>query len=193
MSRDKIKTAALELFRRYSYVKTSVSDIASAAGIGKGTVYLSFKTKEEILFALLNDEFVARKAETDPILLDPSVSLDRKMDLFSKDVLDLHFEIRDLMFGSFDIVEGKELQDVFLKFSTYIDQVAEFLLQVVALHGFPSREDRVAVIREFILFLSGRIVIYILSHDWKNRDEIYRLMPVWARQIFRTLVLTEGK
>ena len=191
MSRDSIKQAALELFPRYSYVKTSVSDIASAAGIGKGTIYLSFKTKEEILFALLDDDIQALQVRTNPTFLDPSVTLDAKLDLFSQNILDLHFSIRDLMFGSFENVEGRELQDVYLKFATYIDRVSEFLAQVVTLHGYPPESGRQAAIREFLLFLSGRFVIYILSHDWNNREEIYTLMPVWAHQIFHTLVLQE--
>ena len=191
MSRDKIKQAALELFQRYSYVKTSVSDIATAAGIGKGTVYLSFKTKEDILFSLLDDDIQAVKQQTDPLYFDPAVSLDSKIELFSKNILKLHFQIRDLMFGSFENVEGRELQDVYLKFSAYIDKVCELLLKVVGLHGYPATPERFAGIREFQLFLSGRFIIYILSHDWNNRDEIYQLMPVWAHRIFPTLVLQE--
>lgn len=191
MSRDKIKQAALELFQRYSYVKTSVADIAVAAGIGKGTVYLSFKTKEDILFSLIDDDIQALKDATDPVFLDPGVSLDAKLDLFSKNILDLHFLIRDLMFGSFENVQGRELQDVYNKFSTYIDRVCALLLQILELHGHPATTERLAALREFMLFLSGRVVIYILSHDWNAREEIYRLMPVWARQIFQTLVLQE--
>lgn len=191
MSRDNIKKAALELFRRYSYVKTSVSDIAAAAGIGKGTVYLSFKTKEEILFALLDDDINAIKVQSDPIYLDPRVTLEAKLDLFSREILDLHFQIRDMMFGSFENVQGRELQDVYLKFANYLDRVATFLVQVLTLHGYPADEESVAVVREFLLFLSGRIIIYILSHDWNNREEIYQLMPGWAKQIFYTLVSRE--
>jgi AcrR family transcriptional regulator len=52
VSKDAIKKAALELFHRYSYVKTSVSDIAAKSGIGKGSVFLAFKSKEDILFSL---------------------------------------------------------------------------------------------------------------------------------------------
>jgi len=191
MSREKIKQAALELFRRYSYVKTSVSDIAAAAGMGKGTIYLSFKTKEEILFALLDDDIASLQARTNPTFLNPALPLEAKIDLFSRSILDEHFQIRDLMFGSFENVEGRELQDVYLKFAAYIDRVSSFLVQVVELHGYPTSPERFDAVREFVLFLSGRIVIYILSHDWNNRDEIYRLMPVWAHQIFQTLVLQE--
>jgi len=191
VSREKIKQVALELFQRYSYVKTSVSDIAAAAGIGKGTVYLSFKTKEEILFALLDDEIRERKHLDDPFYFDTSVSLDAKVDLLAKNLLDLHFVIRDLMFRSFENIEGRELQDVYLKFSAYFDRVCGFFREVLNLHGLTAEKDLLHEIREFILFLSGRFVIYILSHDWNAREEIYRLMPNWARQIFRAVILKE--
>lgn len=189
MSRDKIKQAALDLFQRYSYVKTSVSDIAAASGIGKGTVYLSYKTKEEILFSILDDDVKALRDRHDPTFLDPVVPLSTKLDLFAFNVVYLHFQIRDLMFGSFENVEGRELQDVYLKFAVYIDRVCELMLQVLVLHGYAASPERKAAVREFLLFLSGRIVIYILSHDWNAREEVFRLAPVWTRQIFSPVVL----
>ena len=192
MSRDTIKQAALELFHRYSYVKTSVADIASAAGIGKGTVYLSFKTKEDILFSILEDDIAALRVKTNDTYLDPAVTLDQKLGLFARTILDQHFFIRDLMFGSFENVEGRELQDVYRKFATYIDRASEFLQGVVTLHGYPPSPGRLAAIRDFILFLSGRFITHVLSHDWNEREAIYRLMPVWARQIFPSLVLQES-
>ncbi|HTP25366.1 MAG TPA: TetR/AcrR family transcriptional regulator [Anaeromyxobacteraceae bacterium] len=40
--------AAEELFARYGFKKTSIDDIARAARIGKGSVYLHFASKEEL-------------------------------------------------------------------------------------------------------------------------------------------------
>jgi AcrR family transcriptional regulator len=191
VSRETIKQAALELFRRYSYVKTSVSDIAAAAGIGKGTVYLSFKTKEDILFALLDDEINSLNLRDDPAFLDPSVDLDIKLGRFSVSILDLLFQIRDLMFGSLENLRGRELQDVYLKLAQYIDRVTDFLSHILELHGYQPVKERAAAIREFVLFLAGRFIVYILSHDWNYREELYLLVPVWARLIFRPLVLPE--
>jgi AcrR family transcriptional regulator len=50
--RAAILDAALKLFSQYGYRRTSIDDIARAAEIAKGTVYLSFKSKEEIFRAL---------------------------------------------------------------------------------------------------------------------------------------------
>jgi AcrR family transcriptional regulator len=46
--RDEILEAAARLFARYGFKKTSVDDVAAAAHIGKGSVYLHFASKEEL-------------------------------------------------------------------------------------------------------------------------------------------------
>jgi AcrR family transcriptional regulator len=49
---DVILAAAKQLFGHYGYRRTSIDDIAQEARIAKGTVYLYFKSKEEIFRAL---------------------------------------------------------------------------------------------------------------------------------------------
>ncbi len=50
--RAAILEAALVLFGRYGYRRTSIDELARETGIAKGTVYLYFQTKEEIFRAL---------------------------------------------------------------------------------------------------------------------------------------------
>lgn len=54
--RLRILEAAGELFATQGYRKTNVGEIARKAGIAKGTVYLYFKTKVDILVAVLSLE-----------------------------------------------------------------------------------------------------------------------------------------
>jgi len=51
--RDAILDAARTLFSREGYAATSVDHVAAEAGIAKGTVYLYFKSKEELYLAAL--------------------------------------------------------------------------------------------------------------------------------------------
>lgn len=51
--RSLILDAAFELFLSKSYHDTKIIDIAEAAGIGKGTVYEYFKSKDEIFCELI--------------------------------------------------------------------------------------------------------------------------------------------
>ena len=53
--RAAILDAALRLFGQYGYKRTSIDDISAEADIAKGSVYLSFTSKEEIFRALCED------------------------------------------------------------------------------------------------------------------------------------------
>ena len=72
---QQIIDAAIRVFARNGYYNSRVSDVAREAGIAAGTIYLYFKTKDEILVTLFREkmaEWVAlvRKAiagERDPV------------------------------------------------------------------------------------------------------------------------------
>lgn len=53
---QKILDVAFLLFARQGIRKTTIEQIAAAAGIGKGTIYLSFKSKDEIFTAIIRRE-----------------------------------------------------------------------------------------------------------------------------------------
>jgi AcrR family transcriptional regulator len=59
--RASILAAARCVFARQGYAQTVVDDIAGRAGIAKGTLYLYFKSKEEIFLAALIED--ARRLE----------------------------------------------------------------------------------------------------------------------------------
>jgi AcrR family transcriptional regulator len=56
---DRILDAAATLIQRWSYNKTSIDDIARQAGVAKGTIYLHWKSREELFRALILREQAA--------------------------------------------------------------------------------------------------------------------------------------
>ena len=65
--RPRLVTAASAVFAEKGYASTRVADIAERAGVGKGTVYEYFSSKEELLFAVfesINEEISTRVSET---------------------------------------------------------------------------------------------------------------------------------
>ena len=52
-TQDVICEKALELFRIYGYEKTTISDICQSANLTSGAIYHHFKSKEGILFAIV--------------------------------------------------------------------------------------------------------------------------------------------
>lgn len=55
---DRILDAAAELMLRWGYNKTTIDDIARQAGVAKGTIYLHWKTREDLFTALMKREYI---------------------------------------------------------------------------------------------------------------------------------------
>jgi AcrR family transcriptional regulator len=67
-----IMESALELFAKQGFEATSVQQITVHSGISKGAFYLSFKSKDELIMALIDqfmDQFVS---DIDQIVKDPN-------------------------------------------------------------------------------------------------------------------------
>ena len=56
-TRDRILEHADELLARYGYSRMTIDDIARAADIGKGSVYLHFASKRDLVLALMDRLF----------------------------------------------------------------------------------------------------------------------------------------
>ena len=67
--RESILRAATRVFAHNGYFNSKVADIARAAGVADGTVYLYFKSKEEILHSIF-DQNMAEAIAADRKLID---------------------------------------------------------------------------------------------------------------------------
>lgn len=77
--RTEILEAAGELFRNQGYVNTTVEAIIQQVGIAKGTFYYYFKSKEDILDALVHGMVDQLCEEYQKIADDPKMSVMDKM------------------------------------------------------------------------------------------------------------------
>src|SRR5258708_35951009 len=62
--RERILDAAERIFARHGFFTAKVSDVAKEAGVGDGTIYLYFKSKDELLISL----FERRMQQLDDML-----------------------------------------------------------------------------------------------------------------------------
>lgn len=72
--RNQILHAADELVKRHGHSAISVAEVAKRAGVAKGTVYLYFKTKEEIYLGL-HQLWMNRKLDAFAALLEDTTTL----------------------------------------------------------------------------------------------------------------------
>ena len=76
--REAILRAAVKIFARKGYFNSKVSDIASEAGIADGTVYLYFKSKDEVLRSVFDRtmaDFISEGREELSKIPDPEKKL----------------------------------------------------------------------------------------------------------------------
>lgn len=53
---ERILDATAGLLHRHGYKRVTIDDVAAAAGVGKGTIYLHWKTREALFWAVLQRE-----------------------------------------------------------------------------------------------------------------------------------------
>ena len=97
-----IAETALGLFLDRGYRNTSMQDIADACGISKGAVYLHYKSKKDLLLAIviLIDEGLQERVQA--IMADPNLN-DREK---------LHQQIR---FQIGDLAENRTIMEMFIR------------------------------------------------------------------------------
>ena len=61
--KEKIVDAALVTFSKYGYDRTRMDDIAEAAKVSKGRLYLYFKNKEELFYAISERNIIELKEQ----------------------------------------------------------------------------------------------------------------------------------
>jgi AcrR family transcriptional regulator len=81
-TRQAITMAALALFSNKGYEKTSIEDIARAAGIGKATIYTYFSTKDEIFLSYCDEELEDSFAQFDTPQFKDGKLLDHLLEFF---------------------------------------------------------------------------------------------------------------
>jgi len=168
-TRDEIIGAARTLFYKRGYARTSFSDIVSHTGIQRGNIYHYFKTKEDILDAVVSqfaEEYRATLSAWDRELPDPRDRLRRfvHMVMSNRDSLSRF----GCPIGSLNTELGKEAayahrEDARQLFDLFRDWLTE---QFSALTG-PQQA------RSLALHLLGRSEgISLMSHVYNDPDFI---------------------
>jgi AcrR family transcriptional regulator len=77
--RERVLAAALEVFGRHGFRKTSMEDVARSAGISRQGLYLQFASKEALFRAAVRQELDAALEDASRCLDRESAGLDRRV------------------------------------------------------------------------------------------------------------------
>lgn len=157
--------------------------------MGKGTFYLYFESKDEIFASILETRLDDFDRKYHDYYRDPSVSIETKIRTFFEYLVDEYFVIKDLLFGSFENVQGQTLKEVFFKFGKYYQRSVEQLYLVLSANA-GAQED--AQLRErsseLMDVMLGRMLFYIMIHDWNDREGLKNIISPLSEKLYNALV-----
>jgi len=99
---QQIVNAAIRVFARNGYYNSRVSDIAREAGIASGTIYLYFRTKDEILVTLFREKMAQWVA-----LVRREIATERGAEAKIRKLVALHFAVLE---GDPDLAEVVQVE-----------------------------------------------------------------------------------
>jgi TetR/AcrR family fatty acid metabolism transcriptional regulator len=149
---QQIIDAAVRVFARNGFYNSRVSDIAREAGIASGTIYLYFKTKDEILVTLFREKMAAFVSA-----LRGEIARERDPEAKIRRLVRLHFEVLEASPDMAEVVqvELRQGQKFFRgasahEISAYFDLIGSILHEGVA--GGVFRQDLPVKIATKMLF-----------------------------------------
>jgi AcrR family transcriptional regulator len=152
---DRILDAAAELILRWGYKKTTIDDIAKQARVAKGTIYLHWKTREDLFMALLiREDFKFAEDLKQRIASDPEGST-------------LHGFVKH---ATLALINNALIKAVFLNDTEMLGEVAS---REYSSATYPQRIENY---KNFLTFLRSHGMV---STDIGIREQTYIFSAVW--------------
>ena len=122
--RAQVIAAARERFSKHGLAGTTMDGIAKAAGVAKGTVYLYYKSKEDIFRQILEEDLTSLLDETVPLISGPGTIedklrgffvgalgfFDRKKDFCEHAIFEMGSDVRKKALQRFEVVFRAQVQ-----------------------------------------------------------------------------------
>jgi len=183
MRRRAIVDAAIEIFAERGFHSARVSDIASAAGVADGTIYLYFRSKDDILITIF-EEKMAEMIRWMQDALAPCNHWEERLRVFSTKHLDVVEQNPSL--ASVLQVELR-LSNKFMKeyvprrLQAYLDLVGDILIEGQKLGQIRADVNPVIVRRALFGALDE------IAMQWVLSDRRYTLVDT-ARQVAEVFI-----
>ena len=182
-NRQRIVDAADHLFYSRGYNQTSFSDISDETGIPRGNFYYYFKTKEDILAAVVD----ARLSEFKDMLLScEKATSDPLQRLHALTQFPLQREAQILQYGcpigslSSELVKDQDTEISQIRLTAVFDLLKNWIEQQLSKLGQENRSDEVA--KDLLAKMQGIIIIANVYKDAKFLHRGIRDIQSWLNQ-----------
>jgi len=172
--RDRILRAAIKIFSRKGFFNSKVSEIARAASVADGTIYLYFKNKDDLLISLFEEKMGEVVVDVRRRIADGGNALE-KLNIF----IENHMDLLEREAGLVEVLQvelrqsTKFLKDYTpVKFFEYLEIISE-ILEEGKREGVVRPDLNISIARRAIFgALDELSLTYILSRKPKYHPAV---------------------
>ncbi len=182
VKRERILQAAIRIFSQKGFFNSKISEIARAAGVADGTIYLYFKNKDDLLISLFEEKMGEVVADVKARLADGGGALGR-LRLF----IENHMNLLVREAGLIEVIQIELRQSnkfmkeyVPVRFLEYLDVISGILEQGKREGAFRGDLNVTLARRAIFGALDEISLAYVLSRKRKydpaaSAEEIFRI------------------
>jgi AcrR family transcriptional regulator len=132
--RDQILDAAMACLLDKGFARSTMSDVATQADIGRGTVYWHFPSKDDLFLAVVQRETDKVTTELEPLLAMPMPAAD-KLELMISGTFDMYADVPHLFKAFLSILTGggeeleqkleAQLADIYRQYNQVVTDLLE--------------------------------------------------------------------
>jgi TetR/AcrR family fatty acid metabolism transcriptional regulator len=182
--KDQIVEAAIREFARKGFSRTTINDIATAAGIGKGTVYEYFSNKEEIFHETFRFFMHSMEPDFQAILISKVPAREKLrqiLDGFSHLInSEYHNELMELMFEFWSEAikdkgsKGVMFEEMITFYQVYREIFADIVIEGMGDGSFRKDINPRSTAAMIVGTLDGLMVQWILERESLDFQDIFK-------------------
>ncbi|MEA5078147.1 MAG: TetR/AcrR family transcriptional regulator [Anaerolineaceae bacterium] len=167
VKREIVLDAAYKTFLSEGFEKTSIDKIARAANIGKGSVYLYFKSKEELFITLMEEKSFLPKLKE--IAVQPDGTLEEKLRVIANGYLD--FIESAMPFLKMSLAGAFEFPELTRKVYHELSTLGIRYLEKIFTRHYPELKNIMNISVISTLFISS-LFVYVLTQRFLEGSKI---------------------
>ncbi|HEX2170503.1 MAG TPA: TetR/AcrR family transcriptional regulator [Nitrososphaera sp.] len=170
--REKILESAIECFAKTGFDRTKMDDIANLSDVSKGTLYLYFKSKEDLFYGICQSSLKKIKDQLNGMLITKenlAADAEKFYDYFQKEVNPYHNLV--LLEMSVMATRNPRLRKVLMQHRVNRHQVISEFIEVQIKKGFARKDvDKDAIASGLIGLYEGLVINKVMGvEDSTNR------------------------
>ena len=166
--KDQIINAAEQVFSHKGFSDARMDDIAEKTGLSKGTLYLYFKSKDDLIIAILDRIFQREFKAFETLDLTSLSATEAIWGFVETTTRDIKLMIR-LLPITYEFM-GLAFRNKFVQkaFKSYLNRYMDILIPVIQ-HGIDSGEFRLADAKEVAIamgaIMEGTLLLWVYDHS----------------------------